>query len=83
VPDLYCPGYSSAETLSKEANLMRTAVRYKVDASKVTIQVTGDLSAKRTATRHKARLASSRARIRRPKPGMVTLKPALDRPPKC
>lgn len=25
VPDLFCPGYSSAETLSKEANLMRTA----------------------------------------------------------
>lgn len=25
LPDLYCPGYSSAETLSKEANLMRTA----------------------------------------------------------
>jgi len=60
VPDVYCPGYSSAETLSKEANLMRTAVRYKVDASKVTTQVTADLSAKRSATRHKARLASSR-----------------------
>ncbi len=60
VPDLYCPGYSSAETLSKEANLTRTAVRYKVDASKVTTQVTADLSAKRSATRHKARLASSR-----------------------
>src|SRR6266436_3039909 len=53
VPDLYCPGYSSAETLSKEANLTRTAVRYKVDASKVTTQVTADLSAKRSATRHK------------------------------
>src|SRR5712671_6998063 len=60
VPDVYCPGYSSAETLSKEANLIRTAVRYKVDASKVTTQVTADLSAKRSATRHKARLASSR-----------------------
>jgi hypothetical protein len=60
VPDLYCPGYSSAETLSKESNLIRAAVRYKVDASKVTTQVTADLSAKRSATRHKARLASSR-----------------------
>src|ERR1700674_614965 len=57
VPDLYSPGYSSAETLSREASLMRTAVRYKVDASKVTTQVTADLSAKRSATRHKARLA--------------------------
>jgi len=60
VPDLYCPGYSSAETLSKEANLMRTAVRFKVDASKVTTQVAAALSAKRSATRRKARLASSR-----------------------
>lgn len=32
IADLYCPGYSSAEVLSKETNLMRTAVRYKVDA---------------------------------------------------
>jgi len=47
VPDLYCPGYSSAETLSKEANLMRTAVRYKVEASKITARVTAELSAKR------------------------------------
>src|SRR6266481_3184522 len=36
VPDLYCPGYSSAEVLSKEANLMQTAHRYKVDASEIT-----------------------------------------------
>ncbi len=46
VPDLYCPGYSSAETLSKEANLMRTAVRYKVHSSKITAGVTCELSAK-------------------------------------
>jgi len=59
VPDLYCPGYSSAETLSKESNLIRSAVRYKVDASKITTQVTADLSAKRSAARHKAHLASS------------------------
>jgi hypothetical protein len=47
VPDLYCQGYSSAETLSKEANLMQTAVRYKVDASKITTKVTAELSIKR------------------------------------
>ena len=46
LPDLYCPGYSSAETLSKEANLMRTAARYKVDASKITATVTTELTAK-------------------------------------
>jgi ParB family transcriptional regulator, chromosome partitioning protein len=51
VPDLYCPGYSSAETLSKEANLMRVAVRYKVEASKITATVTAELSAKRKGGR--------------------------------
>jgi hypothetical protein len=61
VPDLYCPGYSSAETLSKEANLMRTAVRYKVDGSKITAMVTAELSANR-----KDRKAQSR---NRPKQG--------------
>lgn len=30
VPDLYFPGCSSAETLSKEANLTRTAVRREI-----------------------------------------------------
>jgi len=47
VPDMYCPGYGSADTLSKESNLMRTAARYKVDASKITATVTAELSAKR------------------------------------
>lgn len=47
VPDLYCPGYSSAETLSKEANLMKASARYKVDASKVTAKVAAELSRKR------------------------------------
>jgi hypothetical protein len=47
VPDMSCPGYSSADTLSKESNLVRTAARYKVDASKITATVTAELSAKR------------------------------------
>jgi ParB family transcriptional regulator, chromosome partitioning protein len=47
VPDLYCPGYSSAETLSKEANLMRTAVRYRVNASQIGTSVLTELSKKR------------------------------------
>jgi ParB family transcriptional regulator, chromosome partitioning protein len=46
VPDLYCPGYSAAETLSKEAHLMQAAARYKVDAAKITAAVTAELSAK-------------------------------------
>jgi ParB family chromosome partitioning protein len=55
VPDLYCPGYSSAETLSKEANLMRTAARYKVDASKMTAVVMAELSAKRKGSKGRSR----------------------------
>ena len=47
VPDLYCPGYSPAETLSKKADLMRAAARYKVDAAKIAAAVTAELSAKR------------------------------------
>jgi ParB family transcriptional regulator, chromosome partitioning protein len=47
VPDLYCPGYSSADVLSKEANLMKSAGRYRVDASKITATVTAELSRKR------------------------------------
>jgi ParB family transcriptional regulator, chromosome partitioning protein len=47
VPDLYCPGYSSAETLSKEASLARTAVRYRVNASKIGTSVLTELCKKR------------------------------------
>jgi ParB family transcriptional regulator, chromosome partitioning protein len=61
VPDLYCPGYSSAEPLSKEANLMQSAGRYRVDGSKITAMVTAELSANR-----KERKAQSR---NRPKQG--------------
>jgi ParB family chromosome partitioning protein len=49
VPDLYCPGYSPSETLSKEANLTRTATRYKIDTSKIAAEVTAELSTKRRA----------------------------------
>jgi len=47
VPDLYCPGYSPAETLSKEANLMRAAARYKVNASNIIAKVLAELSRRR------------------------------------
>src|SRR5712671_3402888 len=61
VPDVYCPGYSSAETLSKEANLMRTAVRYKVDASKIIAGVTSELSAKGKRGKSRERESSAKA----------------------
>jgi ParB family transcriptional regulator, chromosome partitioning protein len=47
VPDLYCPGYSSAETLSREANLMRTAVRHKVNVARIGAKVLKEFSKKR------------------------------------
>jgi ParB family transcriptional regulator, chromosome partitioning protein len=60
IPDLYCPGYSSAETLSKEANLMRTAARYKVDASKIAARVTAELSKKRKGGKAQRRSAAKK-----------------------
>ena len=58
VPDLYCPGYSSAETLSKEANLMRTAVRYRVNASQIGTRVLTELSKKRKNSKTTKRQAA-------------------------
>lgn len=62
VPDLYCPGYRSAETLSKEANLMRTAARYEVDASKITASATAELSAKKKDRKSQSRNLPKKAR---------------------
>jgi hypothetical protein len=61
VPALYCPGYGSAETLSKEANLMRIALRYRVDASKLTAGVTAELSAKRKERKAKSAIGKNNA----------------------
>jgi ParB family transcriptional regulator, chromosome partitioning protein len=63
VPDLYCPGYSSAEVLSKESNLMKAAARYKVNASSLTSRVRSDLSRSRR-TRSKERRKSTDRRPR-------------------
>ena len=60
IPDLYCPSYSSAETLSKEANLMRTAIRYKIDASKIAARVTAELSKKRKGGKAQRRSAAKK-----------------------
>jgi hypothetical protein len=69
VSDLYCPGYSSAEALSKEANLMRTAVRYKVDASRITDRITAELSTKTRGARETAAARSGRRQHQRGKVG--------------
>lgn len=47
VPDLYCPGHSSAETRSKDANLMKATARYKVNVSKIGARVQTEFSKKR------------------------------------
>lgn len=47
VPDLYCPGYSSAEVLPKESNLAKVAARYKVSALRLTAKVKTELSRRR------------------------------------
>jgi len=52
------------ETLSTEANPMRTAARYKVNPSKTTAEVTAQLSGKRRA-KGRERRNSEGARIRR------------------
>lgn len=47
VPDLFCSSYNSADTLSKEANLMRTAVRYKVNVARIGATVLREFSKRR------------------------------------
>ena len=62
VPDLYCPGYSSAETLLKDANLIRAAVRYKVEAAKITATASAELSAGRNGARTPSRKLNRRSK---------------------
>jgi ParB family transcriptional regulator, chromosome partitioning protein len=44
VSDLYCPSYNPRQSLEKNSNLARTALRYKVDSTKITSTVLGELS---------------------------------------
>ena len=46
VSDLYCPGYDSKQSLAKDSTLARTAVRYKVDMTKLSAAVRAELSCK-------------------------------------
>jgi hypothetical protein len=65
VADLYCPGYSSAEALSKESNLLQAAARYRVSASRVTSTVRMELSRSRKLKRRKSNenTANGRAQV--------------------
>jgi hypothetical protein len=44
VSDLYCPGYNPKQSLTKDCNLARTAVRYKIDLAKVGAAVRAGVS---------------------------------------
>src|SRR5438094_1659282 len=44
VSDLYCPGYNSRQSLYKNSNLARTAMRYKIDSDKLAAEVRAELS---------------------------------------
>jgi ParB family chromosome partitioning protein len=44
--DLYCPGYNPKQSLAKDSNLARTAVRYKIDLAKLRDAVAAESAAK-------------------------------------
>ncbi len=44
VSDLYCPGFNPHQSLAKDSNLARTAVRYKIDARKIAADVRAELA---------------------------------------
>jgi ParB family chromosome partitioning protein len=46
VSDLYCPGYNPRQSLEKNSNLARTAVRHKIDSAKIAASVRAGLSRK-------------------------------------
>jgi hypothetical protein len=66
VSDLYCPGYNPRQSLAKDSNLARTAMRYKVDAAKTAASVRAELSkpknAEKDETKPAKKLAASTAR---------------------
>src|SRR5260370_38262839 len=44
VSGLYCPGYNPRQSLEKDSNLARTAIRYKIDVGRVAAAVRADLT---------------------------------------
>ena len=47
--DLYCPGYNPKQSLPKDSNLARAAVRYKIDITKVAATIRAELTKKTKA----------------------------------
>ncbi len=60
VSDLHCPGYNPRQSLAKDSNLIRTAARYKVDASKVNAGVRAELS---TKTKRQTSIRKTRKKV--------------------
>jgi ParB family transcriptional regulator, chromosome partitioning protein len=53
VPDLYCPGYDPGQTLAKDSNLARIAVRYEIDTAKLAAAVRTELIRNKRTSRTK------------------------------
>ncbi len=51
VSDLYCPGYNPKQSLAKDSNLARTALRHKVNVVKITGKVKREYAATKRATK--------------------------------
>ena len=53
VSDLYSPGYDPKQSLARDSNLARIAVRYKIDAAKVAAGVRTEVTQKQSTSRTK------------------------------
>jgi hypothetical protein len=62
VSDLYCPGYNPRQALAKDANLVRTAIRYKIDTAKLAAEVRTELSKKEKAGKNPPKPVASAKR---------------------
>lgn len=62
VSDLYCPGYNPRQALGKDSNLARTAVRYKINTTKLAADVQTELSRKQKASKNPTKPAALAAR---------------------
>ena len=74
VSDLYCPGYDPKQSLAKDSNLARAAVRYKIDVGKVQIAVRAELTNKKDTKAGQRKKTSSNRSARRREPSKAKTK---------
>jgi hypothetical protein len=60
VSDLYCPSYDPKQSLAKDSNLAREAVRCKIDTTKITVAVRAELTKKNEAAAFTSKNKKSR-----------------------